>query len=1104
MPFITLHPKRPHESFTLANPKGLQCRFALAITCSCSRAWMSLLALLLCCDYAVLCLTHNLSEILWREEVLFFDHNRREIRLSTREWIMPSFIHKTLLRASHVMNVIEGEWIPSCGHRQYLLHYGTSFEIVEFDESSKSLSCIFWQPLFAKVQFVCDGPVFGKYSSFLAFRKSDILVLCYSEAERLFIAKKQFVLPESCFNASFGFFCDSFIVASSKLGGLCSIQMHNGSSRVLEERVKGVVSCFRYNTNKILRIEEGGRVSIYECPMLALVFREIYSEVKYAFPFGYNGYVLWNRDDMLVHVRGQSSYLDLPVEDLLNSPIGDAFLTYNYTVLLTREGNVLLFGDGNVESMCKYDNTYAVFRMTARRVLLCRHGMRHVVLDVEPQEARGSMIGSYRGMSKIVSARVINHRLELVSKSSVCFVEHGIAKRESSTAQTEGDITGVSAFKYGEQECIALTFGNQTSFAAIEDGRIMKLERGIRLDEDKRTLAVIPLQPDILVQVHEQGLILIRKDDVRVHDVERRVMKYTATQKQLVLLLKRGSPRYLLIDKTSSKTLLVKLGVGNGGRHTKVRCGVLVPESSGDSSRFFVFCDQTMSLQVAEIDVQHISDGSIRCFCQTLSKLEKYPTDLQFTKSMRMCIGFDDGVIVIANYDSENHVIKNDLVFRLGLASILFSSNLVIASRLCCVKETETHVDVCPIIGTANCVCCTSLASGAIVSGKEHTATVFSVDCLKEDDSFQYVKLPTDVAFRDVIRIAETSNYILAAPHLVEIYDIDDGEVEELVEFDTGETFATMLLTETRLVIASWHDRGSEIRVFKIGENHVVLSPPMQFVVNGTVQTIAEFHSGLLFGLGDTILFYLESGNRMQVISKTDGIGKNITTICTHGSTVYIGDRNMAVLALEYITERQKFHVTAQDTFIRSITCLCSYGDSTVAGDTDGSIVLYSLPRNMVHNLSQISGSFIARKAIPIRMSYCVGESITSVSSVGSQQSYSSLMYSTSLGTVGCFLENTAQKHSDHITFETALKRLKKLELELALVLEKLTKSDFIQFRNEILPCDDVVDLDLVNFYLRISDSQRERIASVVAHGSTPAMIDQQIDMANAYFKCVY
>ena len=1031
-----------------------------------------------------------------------FDLNRLGIRLCTREWIMPSFIHKTLLRASHIMNVIEGEWIPPCSHKQYLLHYGTSFEIVEFDESSKSLSCIFWQPLFAKVQFVCDGPVFGKYSSFIAFRKSDILVLCYSEAEQLFIAKKQFVLPESCFNASFGFFCDSFIVASSKSGGLCSIQIHNGASCVLEERVKCVVSCFRYNTNEILRIEEGGRVSIYECPVLALVFREIYSEVKYAFPFGYNGYVLWNRDDMLVHLRGQSSYLDLPVEDMLNSPIGDAFLTYNYTVLLTREGNVLLFGDGNVESMCKYDNAYAVFRLTARRVLICRHGMRHVVLDVEPHEARSSMVGSYRGMSKIVSAKLTNHRLELVSKSSVCFVEHGIVKRESSTAQTEGDITNVSAFKYGEQECLALTFGNQTSFAVIDNGRIMKLERGIRLDEDKRTLAVIPLQPDILAQVHEQGVVLIRKDDVRVHDVERRVVKYTATQRQLVLLLKRGSPRYLLMDKASSNTLLVKLGVGNGGRHTKVRCGVLVPESGGESSRYFVFCDQTMSLQVAEIDVQHISDGSIRCFCQTLSKLEKYPTDLQFTENMRICLGFDDGVIVIGNYDSENHVIKNDLVFRLGLESILFSSNLVIASRLCCVKETDTHVDVCPIIGTANCACCASLASGAIVSGSEHKVAIFSLDCLKEEDTFQYVKLPTGVAFRDVIRIAETSNCILAAPHLVEIYDIEDGEVEELVEFDAGETFATMLLTEKRLVIASWHDRGSEIRVFKIGENHVVLSPPMQFVVNGTVETIAEFHNGLLFGLGDTILFYLESGNKMQVISKTDGIGKNITRLCTQGSTVYVGDRNMAVLALEYITERQKFHVTAQDTFIRSITCLCSYGDSTVAGDTDGSIVLYSLPRNMVHDLSQISGAFIARKAIPIRMSYCVGETITSVASVGSQQSYSSLIYSTSLGTVGCLLENVAQKDSN--TFETALTRLRKLELELASMLENLTQSDFIQFRNEILPCDEVVDLDIVNLYLRISDAQRERIASVVAHGSTPAMIDQQIEMANAYFKCVY
>ena len=108
---------------------------------------------------------------------------------------MPRFLHKTLLRASHVMNVIEGDWVSMSGHKQYLLHYGNSFEIVEYRESENSVESVFWQPLFAKVQFVCDGPVFGKYSSFLAFRASDVLCLCYSEADNLFTTKKRFSLP---------------------------------------------------------------------------------------------------------------------------------------------------------------------------------------------------------------------------------------------------------------------------------------------------------------------------------------------------------------------------------------------------------------------------------------------------------------------------------------------------------------------------------------------------------------------------------------------------------------------------------------------------------------------------------------------------------------------------------------------------------------------------------------------------------------------------------------------------------------------------------------------------------------------------------------------
>lgn len=1018
---------------------------------------------------------------------------------------MPRFLHKTLLRASHVMNVIEGDWVSMSGHKQYLLHYGNSFEIVEYRESDKRLESVFWQPLFAKVQFVCDGPVFGKYSSFLAFRASDVLCLCYSESDHLFTTKKRFPLPKDCFNPSFGFYRDDYIIVSAPSGGLCSLTLRDGTASVYPERVSSAKSCFQYKRNQIVRVEDGGKVSIYTCPDLTLVFREIYSELQYAFPFGYNGYALWNRDDMLVHVHGDSVYVDLPLDDISNSAIDHVFLTYNYTVLLTREGNLFLFSDSKIFEIGKYDHAYAVFRLSSRRVMVCRHGMEHVILNVEPLKGETVLVAKYRGMSRIMSARVCEHRLEIISRSSLCVCERGIAGNVVVAETTGKDLENVGVFEWRNKVCLSLSFANQaSSFRTISDGRVEKLRETGDFRTNVSTIGMVSLYPDVLVQLHAKGCIALHGNQPRVYDFSEILVNYSAASRQLVLLMRKGSPMYLTVNTESpNKIVMAKLKIGGRDPHKAIHAAAFPPVDRNERSDFLVVCDQNRTLQLVELDFASIVTGQMSCLCTALSTFDKKPASLQFMSSLKLCIGFEDGNVIVTTFDSKDRVLRDDLLFRIGTERVKFSGNFAVSSRLWMISDDDL-IAINPIMSTNEAISCISRSNKEILFCTKHSLKLLSIENSSPSESIQYMSWPCGSTYRDVVHIPDTSNYILAAAQYVEIYDVEDFGVEELVQFDAGETFGSMLLTEKHLVIASWCEQGSEVRVFKIGDDHIVLSPPVQFSVTGRVQTISEFKNGLLLGSDDVVLFYGEFANRWQIISRTDGIGKNITTIITDESAIYVGDERMAILTLEYINERHMFCITAQDTCIRQITCMCKYRESAAAGDGEGSVVIYDLPRNFVNDLSQISGPFMAKRAIPIRVSYHVGEVISAITRVDGQDCYDGILYSTVVGTIGCLLEHVSSEYSAQVAFETNWMMLKKVELEMAKIFDSRAKSDFIQFRNSTLPCGEVVDLDIVEIYRRMPVPERERIAQIISRAMTPEMIDQMIETADIYFKYVY
>jgi hypothetical protein len=219
------------------------------------------------------------------------------------------------------------------------------------------------------------------------------------------------------------------------------------------------------------------------------------------------------------------------------------------------------------------------------------------------------------------------------------------------------------------------------------------------------------------------------------------------------------------------------------------------------------------------------------------------------------------------------------------------------------------------------------------------------------------------------------------------------------------------------------------------------------------------------------------------------------------GVWLWVADRTRSVALLMYDDNRRRIELTAEESGVRLISAIA--GDqredvpAIVAGDRAGNVCRFEYDVWRDHDADP---RFLgARKRLKLAWNYFIGEAVTCVSCSEGRWRYA--WYHTVAGAFGGFMALDgipALEQRFRTSTAENLKLLRAVELALADHFFALTKCDQFAFRNTCFPAAGTIDLDLLEWFSRISPEKREEIAK--QQNKKVEEIEIVISQMKAYF----
>ncbi|OHT11607.1 hypothetical protein TRFO_18863 [Tritrichomonas foetus] len=1045
-----------------------------------------------------------------------------------------SFIHKTLRRSSYLLNTLEGCWLPHIQAAQFIFHYGTSFEIFVLN-STNTLELYYSQPLFCKVPFICSGPSINELDTFFALRDADILQLIYKESEGIFVKVRRINLPKLCRNPTFAIYKDKNLIVSATHGGICTINIEINQIST-EKPTNCVLHTFPIASSYLLRIESGPAFSIYNLPDGSLVESNSIESVQYAFPYC-DSYISFNNDLFTIHQihdknNSQNEELILRLPDINqsisphNRVIDYATITTTSTCILTENGHLFQIYQDEFEYFATFEHSYRIFALTSSLLLISRHGLNHILYDVIEKV----IIQEIQAISAVTNFTFHDNRFITLTDNSFIATQQGIKIQELSCFETDEQIYGLFSFNQLGKTFFSISYENRTDVLELNGDSLTQVIENPAIRTDVRTIGIASLFPNLLIQFFDNGFTFLSKNHRKDRILKNtKIVCYASTTKEFICILSDLTGKYGKLNDTKVKIIDIQFKIS------------VTSIAFIEDTEYFVYGGNDSTIYLGNIHNKNELSQYV------LSKVPSIPVSLKFIDKKKLAIGFEDGTMAVGEVDISSLLLRDTTLVQLGEKAVTLVEDFALSNKMYHLNVKNDTLNIAPINNKVTPEFIAPLQIGKYLMSSQNKIYAIAL-CGKElemDDRHYHMENHSEKC------LSCKNHIIIASNKVISKFNIENNQVKELFYFK-NETFQFMTkFDQNRICVITqassnpekngnyFHDKygnsdsneeeqyqidigdseSDSDRKFEIEMDKNNNKDQYSFIHNvrfinliddnitlslqlpETINAICEFKDGILIGTGNSILFYKENNGKYQIVSRTSNIGTEIMFLIVNNEKVFVADKRISVLVLEYEESFQNFKIIGQEAIPRKILSICKYGDSITGSDIQGNIFSFDSLSKIVSDLSATSSMFQGCRKLNLKMCFNIGEIIVDIHSQKAQMN--AILYSTVNGSFGAFLEKEPNNFSLRMDLEGKFLTLSLLQTVLERQLLSLSDIDHYAFRNAMYPSESVIDIDLINTYLQFSDNKKERIAQEVSKSLSARKVEIIIRNVNQIFNLV-
>ena len=1076
---------------------------------------------------------------------------------------MSYFIHRTLNSPFNVLNILAGRWIQKIDLEQYLLNLHTSFEVYTLVVKSDGASFrkIFMQNFMAKVYFVCSGPNTNG-NCFFAMRDNDIVQMDFSESENIFIARVRILLPNGFISPCEMYFENTKMFISSSRGGVCIYDFSQNESRkpiFCAVCAESALFCFPFkgiDENYIGRIENGPSLALYNFSSSPIQEKITFPKYKITCAF------CIAQNTLAICTVGEITFFDLsqkenkttfqiPIIDIGNEDtqkndfVIQAIHTSDDTiVLLTSIGKLLLLQNFNITFLLKEKKISKIFPLNEDYIFLALKGIGHKVYNIRTkkivcniQSTVGSM-GLYLGsQAPFLAPHSISYydNILLMSHQGVNIVNY-------SSFEFPEPIFGLYSFSINNKSFVIVSFSNSSRLFEVISNELRSSD-AIKIKESVQTIGICSLINNLnetaLFQLHSKGFLFQSSSSTQDQTLNQ-LIAYSSNSKQLIMI----------IEPTRALLLQPSMTQNNKFDNTSIELQFSVntvalsfPDSITGMSDYVVY-GAIENQSLFSVKMQTLSTDRAARMIVFDEPMPAKVSSIKFFDSLRLVIGLENGLVVVGKINRQANRLENVYHVQFGSGSCLLTSIpqskesllvLVLHSRPMLVQMQGDLPRFRPLA----------------INSMSHAASlgergIFLLSSNKTLYVSTFASNPSEITtsrFPMPGKIIAISPFIgdrflfVALTNMLIVFDCSNGS-EIANERFPGEQVKAMTLKHIEqmniLIIASQKDDEpkSLIRMYSIAlANNLSISQPEFQIIKPTISYFNYLIQAICFISDHTIIAACSGGSLLclrmnnnrscfQIISiyQDSRLDTKYLISASFGNRckpiIFVGDASRSVKMFRFHDKTKEFKLKYEEGYVRKISSMDVYNNNYVCGgDANGNVFILEYPHISFSANSVLDKTiFSAERRLTQKLNFSVGDSITGVHFTSNI--FNCLWYSTISGGLGCFISAPHSKSKEwHFDFDRRIKLLRAIELEMSTMYYKLCNSDHIAYRYKLFSSSNIIDMDLIEIYIKLCPQKQEIIARRIAESFakqgnqyniyatiTPLEIEHEINRFRNYF----
>lgn len=812
-------------------------------------------------------------------------------------------------------------------------------------------------------------------------------------------------------------------------------------------------------------------------------------------------------------------------------------LDENSNVLLSSLGKIFLMQNTDISLIMKDSKISRIFALTDELVLFTMKGHDHIIRNIIKKQ-NYSKIHSNVGQNGLYlgsqTTYLAPHTFSY-SNDLLLIGKQGLNVLTLSSHDFCEPIYGLHSFRTANHNFIVVSFQNSSKLLEVVDNEIKVPEQTI-IKESVQTLGICHLLSgqgmNIVFQVTPDGLLLYKAKMqscdyvLNVSAQSAHIICYVSNTRQILLFLSNKTVYMIQLNLKTNNSENVSFNVNS----YVTAMALTEPDKTTGLSEYVaygVFDSQSSYIEIHSVSLDQAA--------RTRIISEKMPSKVSSIKIvnykdeeaevMKILIGLDDGTIVIGNIDIVQRVIDKVTMIQFGSGPINLTSIypkyenpifLALNSRPLLINFIRGLPRFCPLaissVGYATGIAEKNLfilASGNSIN----VSTIYNTDSLSSEDetsmTMARIKFPSRIVsvlpiLNDRFTFVSLSNSVYlfdscktALAHKDPLISLTNEVICATCSGGNANVFQLCIGTVKRADESEQPGQGEITSIIRlcnviIGQQGVQSKAPIVGECKMPVTSVCiALQSTVFAACGDTLFCFKPYEDSLRVVARIGGVGTCIRNLVylppisryTKGE-IFAGDSSKSVKLFRFCEASKEFKLKAEEGTTRNITALAKYDERYVCGgDVLGNVFILEYPQISVNSNSVLDKeNFKAKRRLTLKFNFFVGDSVTGVQYTSNI--FSCLWYSTVSGGLGGFISYYGDQNGSiqfirywQAEFSKSCQLLKRVELEVSQIYLQLTGCDHISYRNKFFPSSNVIDLDMVEIYLMLSDEIKNKIA---------------------------